>query len=182
METKEKNQEKEEALKPSPLHRTDKSQAREFTLKTLYEKEFNHSTENLNDSDKLTELSKKTINISLLEHSKSRPYSFHQKDINTPSISTATQNYAHTLLNGIKTNQKKIDSLIKQTSQSWKMERISLIDLNIMRIAVYEMLCSTPPVPFKVCINEAVEMAKIYGTENSTKFINGILDTLSKRI
>ncbi|MDE0518508.1 MAG: transcription antitermination factor NusB [Bdellovibrionales bacterium] len=97
------------------------------------------------------------------------------------SLNKITQNYANQLLEGIKTHKEKIDALIKQTSEKWKMERISLVDLNIMRIAIYEMLYATPSIPFKVCINESVEMAKIYGTENSPKFINGILDTISKK-
>ena len=98
-------------------------------------------------------------------------------------IDSADKNaYVSQLLTGIQKHQKKIDSLIKQTSQSWAMDRMSLIDLNIMRIAVYEMLYSSPPVPFKVCIDEAVKIAKIYGTENSSKFINGNLDTISKKI
>ena len=102
------------------------------------------------------------------------------ESLNPSDINETAQNYAQSLLKGIKTHQKKIDSLIRETSQFWTMERISLIDLNIMRIAVYEMLYSTPPVPFKVCIDEALKMAKTYGTENSSKFINGNLDTISK--
>ena len=98
------------------------------------------------------------------------------------SSSKAIQNYVNHLLEGIKNHRKKIDDLIQQTSQYWKIKRISLIDLNIMRIAVYEMLYSTPCTPFKVCIDEAVEMAKIYGTADSPKFINGNLDTISKKL
>ncbi len=98
------------------------------------------------------------------------------------SIKETTYNYVNQLLEGIKENQDKIDNLIKNTSQSWTIERISLIDLNIMRMAVYEMLYSSPPVPFKVCIDEAIKIAKTYGTEGSAKFINGNLDTISKKI
>ena len=93
-----------------------------------------------------------------------------------------SHDYVNQLLEGIKENKKRIDDLIKKTSQSWAMERLSLIDLNIMRIAIYEMLYSNPPVPFKVCIDEAVKIAKIYGTEESSKFINGNLDTISKKL
>ena len=101
---------------------------------------------------------------------------------NFSSLNEVTQNYMSQLLKGVKENQKKIDGLIEKTSQFWTMKRISLIDLNIMRIAVYEMLYSASPVPFKVCIDEAVEMAKIYGTKDSSKFINGNLDTISKKV
>ena len=92
-----------------------------------------------------------------------------------------TKEYVNKLLEGVKKHQIEIDDIIDQTSQSWKLERMSLVDLNIVRIAVYEMLYSAKQVPFKVCINEAVEMAKIYGTEDSAKFINGILDKISRK-
>ena len=131
------------------MKKNEKRQAREATLKILYEQEFN--------KEKQSE--KKAL----------------------ASLNNITQNYVNQLLEGIKVHQLKIDELIKQTSQSWKMERISLIDLNIMRIAIYEMLYATPPIPFKVCIDESVEMAKIYGTEDSSKFVNGIMDAISKK-
>ncbi|MDE0119694.1 MAG: transcription antitermination factor NusB [Bdellovibrionales bacterium] len=131
------------------MEKKEKRQARETTLKILYEQEFNK--EKQNEKQALTSLNK------------------------------MTQSYAHQLLKGIKTHKEKIDKLIKQTSQAWKMERISLIDLNIMRIAIYEMFYATPPIPFKVCIDESVEIAKLYGTENSSNFVNGILDTISKK-
>ena len=106
---------------------------------------------------------------------------FNKKKIDL-SIKKTTYDYVNQLLNGIKNNKDKIDDLIKNTSQSWTIERISLVDLNIMRMAVYEMLYSSPPVPFKVCIDEAIKIAKLYGTEDSAKFINGNLDTISKKI
>lgn len=106
---------------------------------------------------------------------------FNKKKIDL-SIKETTYDYVNQLLNGIKKNKDKIDDLIKNTSQSWTIERISLVDLNIMRMAVYEMLYSSPPVPFKVCIDEAIKIAKLYGTEDSAKFINGNLDTISKKI
>ena len=135
--------------KSKNMKKQERRQARETTLKVLYEQEFNKEK----------------------QHEKKAP----------SSLNNITQNYVNQLLEGIKAHQQKIDELIKQTSQSWKMERISLIDLNIMRIAIYEMLYATPPIPFKVCIDESVEMAKIYGTEDSSKFVNGIMDAISKK-
>ena len=98
-----------------------------------------------------------------------------------PSISQCPQtiHYSIQLLRGVTEAKPQIDALIEQTSASWKITRMPLIDLNIMRIAIYEMRFANPPVPFKVCINEAVEIAKIYGTEDSPAFINGILDPIS---
>ena len=85
------------------------------------------------------------------------------------------------LLKDINKYLKDIDKLIEQTSHSWKMKRIFIIDLNIMRLALYEMFYARPRVPFKVCVDEAVEIAKIYGTENSTDFVNGNLDAIYKK-
>ncbi len=96
-------------------------------------------------------------------------------------LSKTTRAHVSRLLKGVEQYRGEIDRQIKQSSKSWKMERISLIDLNIMRIALYEMLYATPPVPFKVCIDESVEMAKIYGAEDSFRFVNGHLDDISKR-
>ena len=85
------------------------------------------------------------------------------------------------LTEGIKNKKTEIDCLIQNTSQAWKLNRMPLLDLNIMRIAVYEMLYYKPKIPTKVCINEALEIAKLYGGADSPKFINGILDPIAKR-
>jgi len=71
----------------------------------------------------------------------------------------------------------KIDAVIESYSSNWKLSRISGVDRNIMRVAVYELLyCSD--IPTKVSINEAVDVAKKYGTEESGAFINGVLDSI----
>ena len=107
---------------------------------------------------------------------------FNNKNPSTKTEVSTSNKYVKQILEGVKKNQKAIDLLIQQSSPSWKTNRMSLIDLNIMRIALYEMLYSSQQVPFKVCIDEAVEIAKSYGIKDSPKFINGILDTISKRM
>ena len=107
---------------------------------------------------------------------------FNKQNIPLKTEDSKAHKYVKQILEGVKKNQKAIDLLIQQSSPSWKTDRMSLIDLNIMRIALYEMLYSPQQVPFKVCINEAVETAKSYGIKDSPKFINGILDTISKRM
>ena len=91
------------------------------------------------------------------------------------------RDHVNQLLQDINKNLTDIDNLIKQASHSWKINRIFIIDLNIMRLALYEMLYAQPQIPFKVCVDEAVEIAKIYGTENSPDFVNGNLDTIYKK-
>ncbi|MBR3254775.1 MAG: transcription antitermination factor NusB [Clostridia bacterium] len=88
-------------------------------------------------------------------------------------------NYIKDIILGIDKNKAKIDENIeKNLKQEWKIERISKIDLSILRLAIYEILYKE--VPFKVAINEAVELAKKYGEETSKKFVNGILASVVK--
>jgi len=81
------------------------------------------------------------------------------------------------LVNGVIHTRQDIDPIIERFSSNWKMSRMSCVDRNIMRIAVYELLfCSD--IPSKVSINEAIDIGKKFGTEESGAFINGILDSI----
>jgi N utilization substance protein B len=86
--------------------------------------------------------------------------------------------FARQLLEGVEENQALIDGTIERLSQHWTLSRMPLVDRNILRIAVYELLCEDG-IPSSVTINEAVEMAKLYGGEDSSKFVNGILGKLA---
>ena len=81
------------------------------------------------------------------------------------------------LVNGVLAAKPEIDALIERFSENWKIHRMSLVDRNIMRIAVYELLYCTD-IPPKVSINEAVDVGKKYGSEESGAFINGIIDNI----
>ena len=83
--------------------------------------------------------------------------------------------YAGLLLSGIKRGRNVIDGLIEEKSERWRLDRIALVDKNILRIGVYEMPFSED-VPPLVAIDEAIELAKKYGSEQSGDFINGVLD------
>ncbi len=85
-----------------------------------------------------------------------------------------TKNYAFRLLENIKNNFDKINETIKKYSLNWRLERMAVLDRNILRIAIAEMLFM-PDIPEKVSINEAVEISKKYSTEDSYSFVNGIL-------
>lgn len=81
------------------------------------------------------------------------------------------------LINGVNKALPEIDSVIERFSSNWKISRMSIVDRNIMRVAVYEMLfCGD--IPSKVSINEAIDIGKKFGTEGSGAFINGILDSI----
>ncbi|MDL1963519.1 MAG: transcription antitermination factor NusB [Deltaproteobacteria bacterium] len=81
------------------------------------------------------------------------------------------------LVNGVVKARPEIDSVVERFSSNWKISRMAIVDKNIIRIAVYEMLfCSD--IPSKVSINEAIDIGKKFGTEESGAFINGILDSI----
>lgn len=88
--------------------------------------------------------------------------------------------YAQELVDGIRDKKSEIDLRIQKASQHWKMERMASVDRNILRLAVYEMEFSANPIQPAVAINEAIEIAKIFGTSDSASFINGILDQIRK--
>jgi N utilization substance protein B len=81
------------------------------------------------------------------------------------------------LVKGVNDSQMAIDQLIEKYSHNWRLTRMSYVDRNILRIAVYEILFCDD-IPFKVSINEAIDIGKKYGTEESGAFINGILDRI----
>ena len=85
--------------------------------------------------------------------------------------------YALELSRGTMQNINRIDTLIRKSASNWRVERIASTDRNLLRIAVYEMLFSEDA-PDQVVINEAVEIAKRYGTEESPSFVNGVLDAV----
>lgn len=78
---------------------------------------------------------------------------------------------------GVLENKAAIDEAIVRHSKNWKLARMSAVDRNVLRVAVYELL-HRPDVPGPVVVNEAVELAKIYGSELSPGFVNGILDSI----
>ncbi len=88
--------------------------------------------------------------------------------------------YAEQLIKGICARQKEIDQALSDCSHHWRVERMALVDRNILRIAAYELLYSED-VPATVAINEALEIAKRYAEPESISFINGILDNLQGR-
>jgi N utilization substance protein B len=81
------------------------------------------------------------------------------------------------LVEGVLKTQPEIDALIEQYSKNWKIHRMSLVDRNVMRIAIYELIYCAD-IPAKVSINEAVDIGKKFGTEESGAFINGIIDSI----
>ena len=82
------------------------------------------------------------------------------------------------LVEGVFKNKDEIDALIDETSENWKIDRMAVVDRNILRFSVYELLY-VDDIPPSVTMNEAIELAKRYGAEDSPSFINGILDKIA---
>ena len=95
------------------------------------------------------------------------------------SIDENIQAFSNRLTSGIKENLSEIDDKISQHATNWQLKRMAVIDRNVLRIGVFELL-HTDDIPPKVTINEAVELAKKYGDLESSKFVNGILDKIHK--
>lgn len=83
--------------------------------------------------------------------------------------------YARDLINGVFTHLQNLDRLIDRAAENWKLSRMSTTDRNILRISAYELTCRSD-IPFKVAINEGVELAKRFGSPKCPSFVNGVLD------
>jgi N utilization substance protein B len=94
-------------------------------------------------------------------------------------IAPPMREFAENLVRGVAGNLDKIDELIGEYSTNWSLERMAKVDLAILRMATYELLCHLD-VPVSVVINEAVEIGKRYGTKETPAFVNGILDRISR--
>ena len=145
-----------------------RTRAREFALQVLYELDIARSQdldEALEDfwSDR-TDLALTNPEKMALEEDKKEP---------------EVREYAEKLVRGALEKKKEIDLSIERYAENWEMNRMACVDRNILRLSTYEIL-SVGEIPVKVAINEAVELAKRYGEEDSSKFVNGILDRIAK--
>ncbi len=96
-------------------------------------------------------------------------------------FNSETLNYAQQIFEGVRKSQSQIDDLINACSAHWKVNRMSSVDRNILRVSTYEMKFSNGEVKPQVAIDEAIEIAKKYSTAESSSFINGVLDQVAKR-
>ncbi len=86
--------------------------------------------------------------------------------------------YAQELVSGVMENQQRIDEIIAEAAPAWPLDQIAATDRNILRLAIYEIVIDNK-VPMRAAINEAVELAKEYGGDNSPRFVNGVLGSVS---
>ena len=83
------------------------------------------------------------------------------------------------LVRGFAEQRERVDETIRQVSRHWRLERMARVDRNIIRLATYELLCRED-IPARVTLNEAVELAKRFGDEQSPAFVNGVLDKIAE--
>lgn len=88
--------------------------------------------------------------------------------------------YADGLVAGVRAQAKEVDAAIQRASSHWKLERMATVDRNLLRLAVYEMKFAPEAVKPSIVINEAVEIAKVFGTTESASFVNGLLDQVAQ--
>ena len=143
-----------------------RTRAREFALQVLYEldiaetQEFEEALEDFwKERSTLTDPEKIAL----------------EEDKKEPEI----RDYTERLVRGTLEKKPAIDPLIERYAENWEMRRMACVDRNILRLSTYEILYMGD-IPVKVAINEAVELAKRYGEEDSSKFVNGILDRIAK--
>jgi len=99
---------------------------------------------------------------------------------NHEEVDREVETFADALVLGVAGNAEAIDKLISSHTTNWQLKRMAVIDRNILRFATYELLYMEE-IPPKVSINEAIDIAKRYGDNDSGKFVNGVLDSINKK-
>ena len=105
----------------------------------------------------------------------------HLLDLFESDLPAAAVADIETLVEGVRTSLTKIDERIQASSQNWNVSRLSSVDRTILRLAVYEMIFSPHRLDAALVINEAIELAKKYSSEEAPRFVNGVLDQAAKR-
>ena len=142
----------------------NRRKAREVSLQLLYETELAHKS-----GKEVTDRFLRDPHCLLLEEADLAPTAMEEVKVFTRQIT-----------DGVTNNVREIDQLIEGHSTHWKVSRMASVDRNILRMAVFELLYCQD-IPASVTINEAIEIAKRFGTEDSPGFVNGILDRILKR-
>lgn len=89
--------------------------------------------------------------------------------------------FAQRLAHGVDAHREAIDALIEECSTNWRLPRMPVVDRNILRLAGFELM-KCPDIPANVSVNEAIELAKLYGTKESRAFVNGIVDRMGRKL
>lgn len=131
-------------------------QSREIALRTLFNLDFNESA----------------IDLSILN------IIMDFEEANKIKLSNKDKEFAYALVEGTRVNLKSIDEKIEEKLKDWKFSRTDGVDRNIIRLAIYELLYNEANLPPSILINEAIDLAKKYGSDKSAGFVNGVLDSM----
>ena len=148
---------------------TNRRVGREYALKMLFALQLSKDPEETNQ-----------LLVNFLEN-----FRFADDDLGEPlaaadvPLATSSRLFAESLVNGVVEFRSVIDKKISEIAKNWSLERMTPVDLSILRIGAYELLYR-PEIPNSVVIDEAIEIAKRYGTKDSPSFINGLLDKIAK--
>jgi N utilization substance protein B len=112
--------------------------------------------------------------------SRQDPEKLEAKFWRTAKAADNTRAFANKLFEGAAKDADELDALIVQHAQNWRLERMAIIDRAVLRLAIYEL--RTAETPLKVVLNEAVDLAKKFSSEDAGAFVNGILDAVNKRL
>ena len=141
-----------------------RTQAREVALQALFQFDFNPAEQETDLDEAVTE----AIDTAVTGDEESEV--LYSKD----------RSYAEGLVMGTLENQQAIDEILEQHARDWSIDRMAAVDRNIARMAVFELKFQEEKVDTAVIINEAVNLAKTFGTDDSSRFINGILSSVEK--
>ena len=146
--------ENQESLSPGQTAKGTRRKGRELALQALYEADVTH-------------------------HSAQEAV---ERLLGQGGVAEATQNLARDLVAGVLARGSDIDNALQASAPQWPVGQVSAVDRNVLRLAIYEILFNNMErsVPVGVVINEAVDLAKRFGSENSQRFVNGVLGTISK--
>ena len=138
-------------------------QARELALQALFQLDFNPDKDEINSR----EVQEKAIEAAIAE-------------LKDSAVNSRSRKFIERLVYGTMTFREEIDKLINDAAKDWKVSRMAGVDRNIARMAVYELKFDDEKTDVGVVVNEAVELAKKYGTDDSSRFINGVLAGVNK--
>jgi N utilization substance protein B len=159
--------------------------ARSLVLQTLYELDFtDHDPQTALDArleDRSCQKCSSFITVTEPVCMNSRCKFFNRAQEPKPGpLPDSAVSFARKLVMGVKTYRTYLDSIVGDLAPEWPIEQIAAADRNVLRMAIYELMFE-PDIPPKVAINEAVELAKMFGSESSPRFVNGVLGSLVSR-
>jgi len=171
-------------MSPSPAadnrgmlsYRHARTRSRVFALRLLYQQEMTGASLDTMLAEKSYRFSFERLQECLYECEQRdgcELYSFYAL------FDTEPDEYALTLVQGVKERQRELDRMIREASEHWAMFRMPVVDRCLLRLSAWEV-CFNDDIPAQVAINEAVQMAKEYGGEDSSKFINGLLGKIAR--